>query len=123
MKRFLILTGLCMFMACMASAAPPYVQEVPQSVSCIMQGIDVPTIVADIEYAYIAYDVPAQVQVVYTSYQAAPVEVLQPKFNLNNPVFRLCRNWVKAYDSYIMIGKLARNNLPPNRWARHALEE
>lgn len=122
MKRFLIFSGLCMLMACMASAAPPSIQEQPQSAICTLQSIDAPTIVADIEYAYAAYEMPAQVQVEYTIYQAMPMEVSQPKFDLDMPVFRLCRNRSYAYTGYIVIGKLARNDLPPNRWARNALD-
>ena len=122
MKRFLILAGLCIAFACMASAAPPYGPEQPQSVMCTLSSADAPTIVADIEYAYAAYEMPAQVQVEYTIYQAMPMEVSQPKFDLDMPVFRLCRNRSHAYTGYIVIGKLARNDLPPNRRARNALD-
>lgn len=125
MKRFLILTGLCMLMTCMASAAPHSDGEQPPGVViCALQSADAPSIVvADIEYAFAAYEMPAQVQETYTNYQAMPVEVLPSKFRLEIPVFRLCRNRSHAYTSYIMNGKMARNNLPPNRWARCALEQ
>lgn len=119
MKRFLILSGLCMLMACMASAAPPYHQEQPQSVMCIVSSADAPTtVVADIEYAYMAYEMPAQVLETYTFYQAMPVEVRTQVFDLKMPVFRLCIHKANMFKSNLHTGWRGQNSNPLNQYDR-----
>lgn len=119
MKRFLILAGLCV-MACMASAAPHSDGEQPPGVViCALQSADAPSIVvADIEYAFVAYEMPAQVQEAYTNYQAMPVEVLQPKYKLEIPVFRLCIHKTNMFKFNLHTGWRGPNRNSPSQYDR-----
>lgn len=119
MKRFLILAGLCM-MACMASAAPHSDGEQPPGVViCALQIADAPSIaVADIEYAFVAYEMPVLVLESYTFYQVMPVEVHVQVFNLEMPVFRLCIHTANMFKSNLYTGWRGQNSNPPSQYDR-----
>lgn len=120
MKRFLILSSLCMLMACMASAAPHSDGEQPPGVViCALQSADAPTVVvADIEYAFAAYETPAQAKETYTFYQAMPVEVRSQVFDLKMPVFRLCIRKANMFKSNLHTGWRGQNSNPPSQYDR-----